>query len=97
MLNIQNDKPSGLLIFRDAERGSRVSAVTIDDFEQGRWAVRYLTNPSTGAWEPSFDTELWKRNGELNLFLQDVRQVDGEGTVDAAPSAIRVLQWTPHF
>jgi hypothetical protein len=97
MLNIQNDKPSGLLIFRDAERGSRVSAVTIDDFEQGRWAVRDLTNMSTGAWEPSFDTELWKRNGELNLFLQDVRQVDGEGTVDAAPSAIRVLQWTPHF
>jgi hypothetical protein len=48
-----------------------------------------------GAWEPSFDTELWRSKGELNLFLQDVRQVDGEGMAEVAPSMVRVLQWTP--
>jgi hypothetical protein len=48
-----------------------------------------------GAWEPSFDTELWRSKGELNLFMQDVRQVDGEGMAKVAPSMVKVLQWTP--
>ncbi|WP_377702750.1 BNR repeat-containing protein [Pseudoduganella sp. UC29_71] len=97
MVNIQRERPSGLLIFRDAERGSKVSAVRIDDFGKARWSVRDLTGSAVGAWEPSFDTELWQRSGELNLYLQTVQQVDGEGVADAAPSPVRVLQWTPDF
>lgn len=97
MVNISNDKPSGLLIFRDQERGSKVSVVRIDDFQTGSWSVRDLTASSAGAWEPSFDTELWRRSGELNLFLQNVQQIDGEGSANAAPSAVQVLQWTPRF
>lgn len=89
------DKPSGLLIFRDQERGSKVSVVCIDDFQAGRWSVRDLTGTGVGAWEPSFDTELWTRSGELHLFLQKVRQVDGEGSADVAPSPVQVLQWRP--
>jgi hypothetical protein len=97
MVNIQHGKPSGLLIFRDAERGSKVSAVRISDFGQARWSVLDLDSAPVGAWEPSFDTELWRRSGELNLFLQTVQQVDGEGVAQAAPSTVRVLQWTPNF
>jgi hypothetical protein len=67
MVNVQNDRPSALLVFRDQERGSKVSAVNIDDFQHGRWTVRDLTDDPVGAWEPSFDTELWRRAGELNL------------------------------
>jgi hypothetical protein len=59
--------------------------------------VRDLTDGAVGAWEPSFDTELWQRSGELNLYLQTVQQVDGEGVAKAAPSPVRVLQWTPDF
>ncbi|SFV00350.1 BNR repeat-containing protein [Pseudoduganella namucuonensis] len=95
MVDIQGEKPSALLIFRDQERGSRVSVASIENFKAKRWTVRDLTEDSAGAWEPSFDTELWKRRGELNLFLQNVQQVDGEGTADAQPSKVRVLQWTP--
>jgi hypothetical protein len=97
VLDIRSDQPKGVLVFRDAERGSKVSAVTIADIKGGRWAVRDLTDASAGAWEPSFDTELWKRSGELHLFLQNVKQVDGEGRADAAPSAIQVLEWTPRL
>jgi hypothetical protein len=50
---------------------------------------------AVGAWEPSFDTELWRTRGELHLFLQAVRQVDGEGAADVPPSKVRVLQWRP--
>ncbi|CAN7658011.1 BNR repeat-containing protein [Pseudoduganella sp. LjRoot289] len=97
MVKLQGAQPSGLLIFRDQERGSKVSAVRIDDFGKARWSVSDLTGTSAGAWEPSFDTELWRRTGELNLFLQAVRQVDGEGLGDAAPSPVQVLQWQPRF
>lgn len=97
MLDGRGGTPSGLLIFRDQERGSKVSVVRIDDFQAGRWSVRDLTAASVGAWEPSFDTELWKRSGELHLFLQNVQQVDGEGSADVAPSPVQVLQWQPRF
>jgi hypothetical protein len=57
--------------------------------------VRDLGDASVGAWEPSFDTELWRRDGVLNLFMQDVRQADAEGSAAGAPSMVRVLQWKP--
>lgn len=88
-------KPGGLLVFRDEERGSRVSVVSISDFVGGKWEVSDLTDTSVGAWEPSFDTELWRRNGLLSLFVQDVRQVDGEGQAVAPPQPVRVLDWRP--
>jgi hypothetical protein len=84
---------SALLVFRDEERGSKVSVAVIDDFRTGRWTVRDLSADPVGAWEPSFDTELWRRDGELHLVLQTVRQVDGEGAGAGAPSKVRVLQW----
>ncbi|WP_229459023.1 BNR-4 repeat-containing protein [Massilia glaciei] len=93
MVDIQQDKPSGVLVFRDEERGSKVSVVRIDDFRPGGWSVHDLTNTPVGAWEPSFDTELWRDRGELNLFLQDVRQVDGEGLASVKSSTVQVLVW----
>jgi hypothetical protein len=97
MVNILKDRPRALLVFRDQERGSKVSVVTIEDFGAERWSVRDLTQDSVGAWEPSFDTELWRREGQLNLFLQKVEQIDGEGNAAIGPSRIGVLQWTPGF
>ncbi|USX20226.1 BNR repeat-containing protein [Oxalobacteraceae bacterium OTU3REALA1] len=87
--------PGGLLVFRDEERGSKVSVVSISDFVGGKWRVDDLTTASVGAWEPSFDTELWRRNGVLSLFVQDVQQVDGEGQAAVPPRPVRVLDWRP--
>jgi hypothetical protein len=89
------ENPAGLLVFRDSERGDRVSVVRIDDFAGARWKVEDLLDAPVGAWEPSFDTELWRRQGLLHLFLQPVRQVDGEGVASVPPSAVQVLQWRP--
>ncbi|MCH3037859.1 hypothetical protein K3W71_14785, partial [Listeria monocytogenes] len=71
--------PSGPLVFRDSERGAHVSVVRIAGFDAPRWAGHDRTSSAVGAWEPSYDTELWRRQGELHLYLQAVRQVDGEG------------------
>ncbi|MFG6429127.1 BNR repeat-containing protein [Roseateles sp. LYH14W] len=95
MVGLQGRQPTALLVFRDAERGSKVSVARISDFGAQRWTVQDLTTTSTGAWEPSFDTELWRRRGELHLFVQAVQQVDGEGAANVPPSRVQVLQWRP--
>ncbi|WP_338764127.1 BNR repeat-containing protein [Massilia sp. METH4] len=83
-----------LLLFRDEERGSRVSAALVD-VAKGGWTVRDLTEGSVGAWEPNLDPERWRRAGELNLFVQEVRQADGEGLARGAPTMVRVLEFKP--
>jgi hypothetical protein len=83
-----------LLLFRDAERGSRVSVATID-LAQGSWTLRDLTPGAVGAWEPNLDPDRWRRTGELHLFVQDVRQADGEGLAQGAATMVRVLEYQP--
>jgi hypothetical protein len=88
-------RPSGVLVFRDHERGDRASTVDIADFGAGRWKVADLDPAPLGAWEPTVDTEAWRLRGELDLFVQPVRQVDGEGLAAVPPSTVRVLQRRP--
>jgi hypothetical protein len=97
MVDTKADRPAGLLVFRDEERGSRMSVARIEDFGAARWSVRDLGASSVGAWEPSFDTELWTRQEELHLYAQSVQQVDGEGTANAPASRVQVLEWTPRL
>ncbi|WP_229256811.1 BNR repeat-containing protein [Duganella lactea] len=84
-----------LLVFRDEERGSKVSVASTDDVARGVWRVRDLTDTTVGAWEPSFDTERWRLDGTLSLFVQNVQQVDGEGQARVAPQPVQVLDWKP--
>jgi hypothetical protein len=88
-------KAGALLVFRDEERGSKVSVASTADVLRGAWQVQDLTTFSVGAWEPSYDTELWRRNGTLSLFVQNVQQVDGEGQASVPPQPVQVLDWTP--
>jgi hypothetical protein len=87
--------PSGLLVFRDEERGNRVSVATFSDVRNGDWTLRDLSTGSVGSWEPTYDTELWKRSGILSLFVQDAVQVDGEGRAAIPVQAVRVMDWKP--
>lgn len=86
------DGDKACFVFRDAERGSKVSLAYTDDLKQGKWQVKDLTDFSVEAWEPSLDTELWKRRKELHLFVQVTYQGDGEKTVDRAPTPVYVLE-----
>ncbi len=79
-------------IIRDEERGSVVSLYYTSNLKKGQWKLKDLTTYSVHAWEPSFDTELWKAESKLHLYVQDVYQGDGERTVQSAPSAVRVLE-----
>ncbi len=95
MLRRKGNKEQAFLIFRDAERQEKVSAASCSDFPGGDWEVLDLTEIGVGAWEPSYDTEYWQQEGILNLFLQKVDQVDGEGVAEREPEMTGVLEWKP--
>lgn len=77
-------------IFRDAERGSRVSMAWRYAPDMP-WQVTDLTDFSVDAWEPSFDTTLWDDKRQLDIFVQCSSQGDGERTTQAAPTPVAIL------
>lgn len=79
-------------VFRDEERGSKVSMAHASDVSKGEWNVTDLTDFSVDAWEPSHDTELWKRDRRLHLFVQHTKQGDGERRVEFEPQMVHVLE-----
>ena len=87
------NKIAGALIFRDVERGNKVSIATSNDISTEIWVCKDLTLTSVGEWEPTFDTELWTTKKRLDLFVQKVEQLDGEGKANGAPTPVRVLTW----
>jgi hypothetical protein len=91
------NKQNAMLLFRDAERGERVSAAITTDITTNKWQLTDLLTTGVGSWEPSYDTELWKRKKILNLFVQKVEQADAEGMVNVPPTMINVLEWKPGF
>jgi hypothetical protein len=85
------------LIFRDAERGNKVSIAVSDGAERSKWKVTDLTADAVGSWEPTYDTELWKDKQILSMFIQNVEQVDAEGISQLPPQMVKVMNWKPAF
>ncbi|MDR3328647.1 MAG: BNR repeat-containing protein [Prevotellaceae bacterium] len=79
-------------IFRDVERGSKVSLAYTNDLASGKWQYTDLTDFPVDAWEPNYDTEWWKTRQELHLFVQRTAQGDGEKTVDKEAQSVYVLE-----
>ena len=86
------DGRKAYFLFRDVERGSRVSMASTDDIESGEWQVSDLTDFSVDAWEPSIDTELWNFKRKINIYVQAAHQGDGEKTVDSEPTDVYILE-----
>lgn len=92
VVNHKGKKVEVLYIFRDEERGSKVSMAYSSDLNAGDWKYTDLTDFSVGSWEPSHDSELWKNRKKLHLYVQLVEQGDGETTVQMAPQPVYVLE-----
>lgn len=80
------------VIFRDEERGSKVSIAINKDISENKWLLNDITEIAVGSWEPSFDTELWKRKKQLHLFVQYTDQKDAEGKANILPQPVNVLE-----
>ncbi len=83
------------VVFRDEERGSKISMAINNDISKNKWQVKDLTQESVGSWEPTYDTEWWKQKKLLHLFVQFTDQKDSEGRAAIAPQEISVLEWSP--
>ncbi len=81
-------------IFRDAERGSKASLAYKKDIhsKEEEWKVIDITDFSLNAWEPSYDSELWKKSRKLHIFIQETKQGDGERTIESDPTDVYVLE-----
>lgn len=91
----QDGKTGIWMIFRDADRGSKVSLAGCADLTNPTWTVTDLTDFSVRFWEPSFDHVRWERDGVLNLYVQNAGQGDGEKLEEIAPQPAHVLEWKP--
>jgi hypothetical protein len=87
------------VVFRDVDRGDRISIATCDDLAEDRWQIRDLTTESYGSWEPTYDPVRWQREGVVNLFVQNTDQVDGGDRAvrrdGPAPTMVSILEWKP--
>ena len=83
------------MIFRDEERGSKISIAVCKNLQDAKWEVKDLHQASVGSWEPTYDTELWKSRKLLHLFVQNVQQLDGEGRANLPAEMVQVLEWDP--
>jgi hypothetical protein len=80
------------LVFRDEERGSKISVATTKDIEKGIWQVKDVSAESQEQWEPSYDTSLWQRKNKLQLFVQQTGQGDGEKTEHKPAQMVKIIQ-----
>jgi len=85
------------LIFRDEARGSRPSIAWCADLSASKplWKLADLSNENLGSWEPCFDTELWRKEQTLHLFIQRTEQSDAEGISKLDAQPVKVLEWKP--
>lgn len=89
------DRNEVIVIFRDIERGDRVSAAVSTSLEGGSWSLGDLTEQSVGMWEPTYDSVVWNKKSELHLFVQTVGQGEAEGIENIPPQMISILEWRP--
>jgi hypothetical protein len=85
----------GFMVFRDSERGNRVSVAVSRDIISGAWLIRDLTKDSVGMWEPTYDEAVWKKWNEIHLLVQRVGQGEGESLEDIPAQMVFNLVWVP--
>lgn len=90
------EKTSIWIVYRDSERGNRVTIAGCDDLRSPTFFLRDLVDIDVRFWEPSYDHLRWQRDGVLSLYVQHVGQGDGERLEDVKPTPAYVLDWKPN-
>ena len=95
LINTQHGGVRVLVVFRDAERASRISVATTANLQSNNWTIRDITERSVGMWEPTYDPKVWLQKNQLHLFVQTVGQGEAEGIENIPAQMISVLEWKP--
>lgn len=91
-VNSEGSSITTYLLFRDEERGNKISLAYKDLAEKEEWKIKDLTSYSVGDWEPNFDKNLFREKKQLHIFVQKVHQVDGEGLANEPATPVRILE-----
>ncbi len=80
------------LLYRDSERGSKVSMNVCENIDSDTLKIlEYdITNFSVGDWEPTYDIDLWKDSQQLDVFVQNMLQGDGETLSNLKPQPVYI-------
>lgn len=92
LINEINNKTLASILFRDEERGNKVSLAYAFLNNKSPFEVIDLTEIGVGQWEPNYDISLWNKKKELHIFLQNVTQIDGEGVAEKNASEVTILR-----
>lgn len=96
LIRSRGAKTEAFVIFRDSERGNRVSVARCADLQRGVWTVADIRQEAVGMWEPTYDTVLWSRQKKLHLLVQNVGQGQGDERLEEiAPQMVSILEWLP--
>jgi hypothetical protein len=87
------NKTAILLIYRDEERGNKISVAASLNLKKNKWKPFDLTGSDYGSWEPSYDISTWKEKLQVHLFAQRTDQTDAEGLSQLSPQMVSVLEW----
>lgn len=81
-------------ICRDEEYQNKVLLYLNEDFDNNfsSWKKHYLTAFEVGAWEPSYDYQLWKDKQLLHIFVQNTAQGDHETISELDPQMIYLME-----
>lgn len=83
--------PTLHVIYRD-EQWANKACITSAPLSSLKWQTHTLQNLSLNRWEPSYDTELWRRKQQLHLYLQKVGQGQAETLEEMPPQPVFVLE-----
>jgi hypothetical protein len=86
----ENGKTQITVVYRDEEHGDQLCLVR-SFFPELNWQTEIFNTGTLGRWEPSFDTELWKRHNKLHLFYQRVGQGNNETGVNLSAQKVGVI------
>lgn len=92
VINPEENSKRIYLIFRDEERGNKISLAHKKPGDRSSWKVLDLTKYSLGQWEPNFDEQLFQKRGILHIFVQKVTQIDGEGVASEESTPVKILE-----
>lgn len=88
---IQNEKTL-CLIYRDEELNNNIALAYWQPNKMRTWKQKIVSPYPVERYEPSYDSEKWKREKQLDLYFQRVGQGQGEGLSETNDQKIGVLE-----
>jgi hypothetical protein len=85
----EGDRQTFYYFVSDIEKGFHATLAVSDDLLKNEWSYYHVTDRKGIA---SIDAELWKNSHRLQVFVQERKQADHEGSVPCPPQMVYVME-----